>query len=254
MDIHAPATIATLSIAIALIPVFVFWMGRQERIGRPALIPNSFWRNTTFTTICINVFLISGAESALEQMANLFFQDVQKLSPLEAALRFLPGPICGIFVNTLMGLLVHRVRADWIVIGTTTLACISPILFAVEQPNWTYWAASFLAILLNGFGSDGLFTISNLLITSMFPAKTQGLAGGVFNTISQIGISVALALVTLIANQRTAESGYGDKQSPSALLDGYRVSFWFLFALNGTSLIISLLGLRKIGKIGKKEE
>jgi hypothetical protein len=57
---------------MALIPVFIFWVGRQERLGRPAIIPvsyiycanailtlirqNSLWRNTAFTAMCLAVF------------------------------------------------------------------------------------------------------------------------------------------------------------------------------------------------------
>lgn len=56
-NIREPASIALLSVAFALIPVFVLWVGRQERLGRPAIIPNSLWRNRTFTTICLAVFM-----------------------------------------------------------------------------------------------------------------------------------------------------------------------------------------------------
>lgn len=41
--------------------------------------------------------------------------------------------------------------------------------------------------MVNPLGADALFTVANLLITSVFPRKTQALAGGVFNTISQVG-------------------------------------------------------------------
>lgn len=48
------------------------------------------------------------------------------------------------------------------------------------------FSTAFLANIFNPTGADSLFTISNLLITSVFHAKTQALAGGVFNTISQV--------------------------------------------------------------------
>lgn len=105
-------------------------------------------------------------------------------------------------------------RADWIVIVTTIIAiiaCIAPLLMAVVNPDWTYWAMAFPAVFFNPLGADGLFTISNLLITSLFPAKMQGLAGGVFNTVSQIGKSVGLALVALSANQVSLALGDDDK-------------------------------------------
>jgi hypothetical protein len=56
----------------------------------------------------------------------------------------------------------------------------------------------------------------------------------------------------LIDNQVTITSEIKDKQSPAALLEGYRASFWFLFALCSMSFSISIWGLRKIGKVGKK--
>ena len=99
-----------------------------------------------------------------------------------------------------------------------------------------------------------LFTISNLLITSEFPARTQGLAGGVFNTISQIGKSVGLAIAALIANDVTSRSAHENRPNTEALMKGYRGAFWFCFALSGTALCVSALGLRKIGNVGMKRE
>ena len=125
---------------------------------------------------------------------------------------------------------------------------------AFASPHSSYWSHAFLANLFNPVGADTLFTIANLLITSVFPAKTQALAGGVFNTISQIGKSVGLALVAVIAAQITANSDYNDKRSPKALLKGYKATFWFCFALILTTVVISLWGLRRVGKVGHKRD
>lgn len=43
--------------------------------------------------ICINVFIIWGAFNGFEQIINFFFQNVQELSVLDAALRFIPTPV-----------------------------------------------------------------------------------------------------------------------------------------------------------------
>ena len=113
---------------------------------------------------------------------------------------------------------------------------------------------AFIAVLLNPVGCDGLYTISNLLITSVFPKNTQGLAGGVFNTLSYIGQSVSLALLATVSNRVTVESDYTDKKSPEALLVGYRADSWLNLAMCGVSLAFSVWGLRRIGKVGKKED
>ena len=179
---------------------------------------------------------------------------MQELTPLQASLRFLPAPVSGALTNIVVGFIVHRVRGDWIVITTSLLSAIGPLLMAVVNPRWSYWACAFTANSLNPIGADGLFTVSNLLITSMFPAKTQGVAGGVFNTISQIGKTVGLALSAVIANGVTARSSFTDKHGPEALMIGYRAAFWYCFALTVASLCVSVWGLRKIGKVGLKRE
>lgn len=56
-----PPNIALLVVGIVLIPAFVFWVARQERLGKPAIIPNSLWENTPFTATYIAVFFHLGS-------------------------------------------------------------------------------------------------------------------------------------------------------------------------------------------------
>ncbi|KAF2478124.1 MFS general substrate transporter [Lindgomyces ingoldianus] len=245
---------AIIAISIILIPVFIFWVGRQEKLGRPAIIPNSLWRNRIFTSICIGVFLTWGVFNAIETFLSLFFQDVQEISAIQSSIRFLPAPISGALANLVMGLIAHKVRADWAVLFGTLMTCLGALLMAVIQPQWTYWVCAFPAMFLNPIGADALFTVSNLVITSVFPARTQALAGGVFNTIAQIGKSVGLATSAVIASSVTAQSGYKDKEGPLALMEGFRAAFWYCFALSCATGLLFAWGLRGIGRVGVKRE
>lgn len=125
---------------------------------------------------------------------------------------------------------------------------------SVIQPEWSYWACAFPATFLNPVGADALFTVSNLVITSVFPAKTQALAGGVFNTIAQVGKSVGLATGAVIASSVTERSRFEHKESPPALMEGYRAAFWYCFSLSATTAVLFIWGLRGIGKVGMKRE
>ena len=40
-SMEQPPSIALLAVALALVPVFVYWVGRQEKLGKPAIIPVS---------------------------------------------------------------------------------------------------------------------------------------------------------------------------------------------------------------------
>jgi len=153
-----------------------------------------------------------------------------------------------------MGLAIHKVRANWAVIITMAISCASPLLVAVMKVRAPYWEYVFPAITLNAVGPDALFTVSNLVITSAFPDKTQALAGSVFNTVAQIGKSVGLALCAVIAGSITLQSDYKDKRGPGALMEGYRAAFWFCLVITSLTLVVSLWGLRSIGRIGLKRE
>lgn len=174
-------------------------LGRpQERLGRPALIPNSLWKNKVFSCICVNVFYIWAIFNTFGQYQNFFFQEVQGISSLEAAIRLLPALISGALTHVVIEFVMQLVRADWIVIATTIPCLLASVLMAIAQPSWSYCAVASSANLLNPIGAEGIFTVSNLPITSMFPSKAQGVAGGVSNTVSRTGKSVALAVPALV--------------------------------------------------------
>ncbi|PYI08580.1 MFS general substrate transporter [Aspergillus sclerotiicarbonarius CBS 121057] len=251
--IHDASTIALFCIAGTLLIGFVLWQGRQERRSKPTLIKNSLWKKAAFTSICVNVFMIWGAFNAFEQVINFFFQDVQKISVLGTSVRFIPACVMGLLASLMTGLILHRIRADAIITFATVISSISPLLMALVSPQWAYWHGEFFAVCLNPVAADVLFTVSTILIAGMFPAETQGLAAGVFNTVAQVGRSIGLALVALISSSITDKSFPVKDQSPEALLVGYRAAFWFLFAMNVGSLGVSFVGLRKVGNVVKKK-
>ena len=102
--------------------------------------------------------------------------------------------------------------------------------------------------------ADTLFTIYNLIITSVFPAKTQGLAGGVFNTLSQIGNSVGLAVGAIVASTVSASGGVEGEMVTEKLERGYRAAFWTCFVAQVLMLGVSGWGLRSVGKVGLKRD
>ncbi|RAQ57206.1 aminotriazole resistance protein [Aspergillus flavus] len=251
---HEASTIICFSLSGDLLIFFVLWQSFQERRNKPTLIWNSLWKNLAFTCICVNEFMIWGAFNAFEQVINLFFQNVQDLSRVETAIRFIPTPITGQLTALTTRFVLHRCRADAIINITTIISCVSPLIMALVNPTWVYWRCAYVAICLKSITADSLFTVSIILIAGVFPAETQGLAAGVFNTVSQIGTSFGLAIVALISNQVTdQQSQIEDKGSPEALIVGYRAAFWTLFGMNVASLVVILFELRKVGNIGKKK-
>ncbi|PMD21397.1 MFS general substrate transporter [Hyaloscypha hepaticicola] len=248
----APTSITLFSIAVLLIPLFIWHTLRQERLARPSIIPPSLWSNPIFTSLCTTVFLIWGIFSAVEFFLTLFYQSVQHLSPLQTSFRFLPMVVTGASANFLTGWLVKRVRADILVLLSAAITALAPLLMALVDPGASYWTYAFFATACTPICADVLFTVANLVITSIFPPKTHGLAGGVFNTISNIGGSVGLAVTAVVASSVSmGEQGKGES-GPEMLMDGYRATFWLCFGAEILVLGIVGFGLRKIGKVGIK--
>jgi hypothetical protein len=63
--------IVLLVVAVILIPTFVYWVDRQKRLGRPALIPNSLWLNSPFTSTCVAVFFGWATLNAFQYFSTL---------------------------------------------------------------------------------------------------------------------------------------------------------------------------------------
>ncbi|KAL5346860.1 hypothetical protein ACLOAV_008003 [Pseudogymnoascus australis] len=232
----APASITLFCIATSLIPAFVFYVKRQERLGRKAIIP----------------LYLEQPRFYLSFFLTLFFQSVQSLSAIQTSIRFLPMVVTGTGTNFLTGWLVKRVRADILVLASASITAISPLLMAIVNPASSYWTYAFFATACAPICADVLFTVANLVITSVFPPKTHGLAGGVFNTVSNIGNSVGLAITAVVASSVTLSEKGKDESVAEMLMDGYRATFWLCFGANVVVLAIIGFGLRKIGKVGIK--
>jgi hypothetical protein len=253
-EIRKATNIALLSLSLILVPAFIAWMHRQERLQKPALIPNSIWKNAAFTSVCIMVILSNAVMNCMELFCSLYFQEVQGATALGASLRLLPNLLMGTVINLTTGIVVDRVPATYAVLISSGLCAGAPLLMALINPGWPYWYGAFPAQLLAPLSGDVLFTVGLIIVSDGFPQRTQALAGAVFNTVSQLGVSIGFSTMSVISATVTKESDVADKASPDALMDGYRATFWTLFAWMLTACFVGGVGLRKLGKVGLKKD
>ncbi|GLA61250.1 hypothetical protein AtubIFM55763_006432 [Aspergillus tubingensis] len=252
--IRSAESIIILCVAAIALPTFITWVHFQVKRGKPALIPNALWRNTSFSSICATVALSNAVINSMELFASLFFQEIQSLSALGASIRILPSLIVGVLINLVIGFFVHRIPAYWIVTITSFFCAFSPLLMAVINPAWTYWANAFVAQLLQPISADALFTVGLIVITNVFPDDTQALAGAVFNTSAQFGSALGMAVLQVISTVVTEEKEKGGESEKEALMEGYRASFWTMFGLMVVCTAVGFFGLRRSGRVGLKRD
>jgi MFS family permease len=193
------------------------------------------------------------------------FQEVQSASTIKTSLYLLPNLITGVILSLLVGTFVHRVPARWLVAGSGIICACSPLAMALLNPTWNYWYLAFWAQVAAPFSADVLFTVGLIIVSDTFPEKTQALAGAVFNTVAQIGMSLGMGLCQVVAlgvqggndggdsgGQHSAATS--DDVAATAVLKGYRASFWTVLAYMAACIVVSIVGLRKVGKVGLKRE
>lgn len=175
-NIRQPANIVLLVVAVALIPAFVFWVGRQEKLSKPAIIPNSLWRNQIFTCITLAVFLTWGSFNAIETVLSFFFQRVQLLNATQASIRFLPAAAAGIIANIIVGLLVQRVPGNVLVLVGCAVSCGAPLAMIFATPSSSYWSSgrSVCLEISNADAQQRSWPISSILLelTRSSPSRT----------------------------------------------------------------------------------
>ncbi|KAF6226159.1 hypothetical protein HO133_009025 [Letharia lupina] len=249
--------IALLTLSLLLVPAFAYWMHRQERLGKPAIIPNSLWKNTAFTTACVAVFFTWAVFNAFQYFSTLFFQRVQSLSALQTSLRFLPMVVVAAVTDIITGIPESKVHVRLLVSVTSAISLTSSIFMAPISPDSPYWTDAFFAMLLSAINPDTLFTVSNLLIASAYPSN-NGLAGGVFNVFAQLGNLTGLAVTAAVAASVSAHLegvGAGVVYGGGVFFEGYKATVW-ICAASSMVLVTGMTwwGLRSGGKFGRKSD
>jgi MFS family permease len=260
--IHKASTAVLLTLGLVLLLAFPLWMYQRERSGKAALIPNSLWKKVPFTSTCVMIALSYGVMSAMELFSSLYFQEIQNASTIFTSLRLLPYLIMGAILNLSVGIFVDKVPARWLVAVSSLLCAGSPLLMAMADPEWSYWYMEFWAQALAPMSADVLVTVGLLIVSDQFPEEMQALAGAVFNTVAQFGMSLGVGICQVVAmgvssqgkSQGDAGAGSNNDDGDGQSLQGYRAGFWTMFAIMVTCSLVALGGLRKAGKVGLKRE
>jgi MFS family permease len=186
------------------------------------------------------------------------FQEVQNRSTLIASLYLLPNLIVGVCINLTVGIFVHRLPAGRLIMGSSILCAVAPLMMALVNPDWNYYYLELWAQILAPMGTNVLFTVGLIIVSDNFPKETQALAGAVFSTASQFGTSLGVGLCQMVAlgvmGSDVKSSDDATQEDVQDMLRGYRAGFWTMFASMVLCVVIAVVGLRRMGKVGLKKD
>ncbi|KAF2193686.1 MFS general substrate transporter [Zopfia rhizophila CBS 207.26] len=270
-----------IAVSMVMIAGFVLWQWYLEsKTERRPLIKVSIFLNARFSAANVIMALFFASFNNYLIFATYWFQDYQGLNVIQTTIRFIPTGVSGgafllplvshiplifsVIVAFITAQLLNRVRGDVLLSFGTIAVSISALLFAIPiDPNTTYWAYAFPAMVLSVCGADALYPTLTLFTAKSLPPEDQALGGALINAVGQVGRAIGLAIATAIQTAVIAErkgldveaigsTGHGLSKGDGALKEGLRSAEWFGFALSLTALVVVLVFFRGAGKVGGK--
>ncbi|WVW83188.1 hypothetical protein I302_105206 [Kwoniella bestiolae CBS 10118] len=249
--------ITFIVLGVALIIAFFLWERRVQRIGsKPPLMRLQLWTraNGRLAAVYFIGFSAWMSFSTALYWGTLLFQEVQGISPIATTLRFLPSEISGVICNVLVGILIHRVPAQWIVC-TGLLACgIGCMLFAITGRNTNYWTFPFQGMWLTAAGADLVFAPAMIFVSLLSLPDEHSVAGALLMTIMRLGASFGLAISSVVADVTSKKAYARGLERVDGYLKGVQAGFWLAAAACWVGLIVGVIALRGLGVLGKKTE
>ena len=210
-------------------------------------MPLHVWRDRDFSLLMMILVLGFVAFAPSTFWLSLYMQRVQHLSALIVALHLLPMALMGILVNVVAGLLLHRVSNKLLVFIGAVSYTIALTLLAVQKEDSSYWAFIFPSLFFLVIGADLQFNVVNMYSMASLPIHQQSVAGGIFNTVTKLCITVGLGISTSIYT--SVSTTISSEDSP---LKPYTAVYWFCFAASAFS--ICLVPFLRIGTQGGKSK
>ncbi|QRV75050.1 major facilitator superfamily transporter [Ceratobasidium sp. AG-Ba] len=256
---RTPYIPVVLVISVLLLGCFVAWEWYIEnRTTRPPIMSLSLWSRAKgqFAVVQAVVFFDWACFTTWVFFVTLYYQDYKHISPIGTTVRLIPMAVSGLLCNLVVALVVGHVSGTALIAFGCFFTSLASLLFAVIVPSTTYWAFGFPAAAVVVFGADFMFATGSLFIAKIALPHEQSVAGGIFNTVNQLGTAFGLAIASVVSDsvRRKALRESGGEDQLGSLLRGYRAAFWTCFGFGIVALILTVVFLRGIGIVGHRDE
>ena len=224
--------LALLIVGAALMIGFVFW---ELWIPHP-LVPMWMWKDRNFALSLAILSLGVLAFTPGSFFIALYFQEIWNMSALQVAVHVLPMAVMGIIVNVFAGMVLHKVSNKLLMYVGAIAYTVAFLLLAFNRHSSSYWAFSFPAFVLMVVGADLEFNVANMYVMSSLPAAQQSIAGGIFQTVTRLCMTVGFGVTTALFNavqQNPTMPAYWDRETQP-----YTATFWFALACSVVSVAL----------------
>jgi EmrB/QacA subfamily drug resistance transporter len=193
--------VTLLVVAVALLTLFVLW---EARTANPLLPLRILWdRNRGGTCIAAGCAVVGMLGMFL--LLTYYFQVVQKYSPLQAGLAFLPLTLAVAFsAFGIASPLLPRVAPRLLIVPGLLVTAAGLLVLTQLEVGSSYLTRTLPAEILLGAGLGCVVTPAFSVATQGVDRRETGIAAATVNTAQQVGGSLGVALLNTIAASATA--------------------------------------------------
>jgi EmrB/QacA subfamily drug resistance transporter len=228
------STLGLLAASIVMLSAFV----RIEARSRSPLVPGAAVRNRTLVAANLSAFFLFGAFFAFIFLGSLLMQQVLGYSPTRTGVAWLATTVMSFFAAGIAGAkLVGVVGVRRLLVGGFTLLAIAALLLT-RVPAGAHYATDLLpALILAGLAGGISAPAIQIGALSGVPHSMTGLAGGLVETLREIGGGVVVAVVAtvLVSRAGTRAGAASSAADRLAAVNAFHTAFWVM-------LIVAALG------------
>ncbi|KAK0622500.1 major facilitator superfamily-domain-containing protein [Immersiella caudata] len=245
---NAPYISILLLVGIAFVIAFV-WI--ELRIATQPIVPiRGLQRSAVFSLAC--VFVGWSSHGIWVYYLYLLLEHLRGHSALLTSAEMSPVAVTGILFAFLTVWLTRRVPVSWIMLAAMFFFLLGSLLIAIAPLEQTYWANTFVAILLMPGAMNLSFPAATILLSSALPKEKQGIAASLVATVINYSISCGLGFagslhknVLIHAAQAEGMDGpppalsVSSPQLVAIRLAGLRAACWFAVALGALGMLVA---------------
>ena len=202
----------------------------ELRVAEQPLIPAEVFKIPSMMALFVSLTLLYGSWGIYIVYGTQYFQNIMHASPLLVVAWYTPTAVAGLLISMAEGFVLHLIPGQVLLIAAGLGALGAQLLIALLPAgggSTLYWPYLFPAMVMSTIGIDMAVNVLTVFVTTQLPSAQQGLAGGLINTILQLGVAFILAFADIA--QTAVEPEHGLRQA-------YKATFWLGVGVAGLSL------------------
>jgi EmrB/QacA subfamily drug resistance transporter len=229
-------TLAPLAAGLALLIGFIVI---ETRTAMP-LVPLRLFAERNRAAAYLNFFIGPMAMMSMFFFLTQFLQDVRHFAALTTGFAFLPMA-AGLFTfSRLIPRLLPRFGPKPLTM-TGSLMMIGGVgWLSLLTPESSYFADLFGPMVLMGVGVGLAFAPLNVIIMATVPAEDAGAAGGVLQTMQQVGSTLGLSILITVFGSATRSAAETGASGVGLMVDGMTTTFVVAALFAGLSFLVAL--------------